>query len=119
MQEDRFIRAKREEGRIGEGGWRPGLGPLVVVVLGVVFVLGAIVLGVTTGIGFLFAVPVGVVLLAAGLVMFRGKVARVATVCPECNARVPVPEHIVEFNCPNCGSRLEVGRAGDVHRRAA
>ncbi len=119
MQEDRFIRAKRAEGRQGEGGWRPGLGPLVGVVLAGVLLLAAVILGVTTGIGFLFAVPVGVVALVVALLMFRGKPARTETLCPNCNARVPVPGHIAEFDCPNCGGRLEVGGAGDVHRRAA
>ena len=41
---------------------------------------------------------------------------RAATVCPNCNARVGVPEHIAEFNCPACGTRLEVGAGGDVRR---
>jgi DNA-directed RNA polymerase subunit RPC12/RpoP len=117
MQEDRFVKAKRAEGRVAEGGWRPGLGPLVGVVLCLIALLAVIILGVTTGIGIVLAVPLGVVIVAAALVLLRWTPGRAGVSCPNCGARVGVPEHITEFDCPACGTRLE--RVGGVVRRVA
>jgi DNA-directed RNA polymerase subunit RPC12/RpoP len=116
MEEDRFIRQKRAAGRIDDGGWSPGVGQLLGVVLCVILALAVLVLGLTTGIGFVFAIPLVLLVLAVGVLLFRGKPRTAATVCPNCNARVDAPAHIAEFDCPNCGSRLEVGPGGDVRR---
>lgn len=118
MQEDRFTRAKRAEGRADEGGWSPGVGQIVGVVLCAILLLAVIILGVTTGIGFVFAIPLVLLAIVVAVVLFRGKAPRAATVCPNCNSRVDVPSHIAEFDCPSCGSRLEVGAGGDVRRVA-
>ena len=116
MEEDRFTKAKRAEGSAGGGGWSPGLGQIVGVVLCVILLLAVIILGVTTGIGFVFAIPLALLVLVVAVLLFRGRAPRAETVCPNCNARVRVPEHIAEFNCPACGGRLEVGPGGAVGR---
>lgn len=116
MQEDKFTKVKRAEGRQDEGGWSPGVGMIVGVVLCVLLVLALIVLGLTTGIGFVFAIPLVLVVVVVAILLFRGKTPRAATVCPNCNARVNAPTHIAEFDCPSCSSRLEVGEGGDVRR---
>ena len=116
MEEDRFTREKRAEAGAGGAGWSPGMGQILGLVLCVILLVAAIVLGVTTGLGFLFAVPLVLLVLVAGILLFRGSTPRVETVCPNCNARVNAPSHIAEFNCPACGTRLEVGAGGDVRR---
>ena len=117
MEEDRFTTRKRDEGGADvDAGWSPGLGQIVGLVLCVILVLAVIILGVTTGIGFVFAIPLVLLVVVAAVLLFRGKTPSVVTVCPGCNARVDAPEHIAEFNCPACGSRLEVGAGGDVRR---
>jgi DNA-directed RNA polymerase subunit RPC12/RpoP len=117
MEEDRFTKAKRAEGRAGDdAGWSPGVGQIVGLVLCAILLLATIILGVTTGIGFVFAIPLVLLVVVVFVVLFRGKPERAATVCPNCNARVNAPAHIAEFNCPACGSRLEVGAGGDVRR---
>jgi hypothetical protein len=112
MQEDRFIKAKRAEGRAGEGGWRPGMGQLVGAVLCVIAALAILILGVTTGLGLVLAVPFALVVVAAALVLSRWTPGRAAVACPACGARVGVPRHITEFDCPACGTRLERGGGG-------
>ncbi len=114
MEEDRFTREKRAEGRADDVGWSPGVGQIVGVVLCAILALAVVILGLTTGIGFVFAIPLVLLVLVVAIVLFRGKPRRVETVCPNCNARVNAPAHIAEFNCPACGSRLEVGAGGDV-----
>ncbi|HEX8556799.1 MAG TPA: hypothetical protein VF668_01785 [Pyrinomonadaceae bacterium] len=117
MEEDRFTRDKRAEGRAAGGaGWSPGVGQIVGLALCVILALATIILGVTTGIGFVFAIPLLLLAVVVAVVLFRGRAARTETVCPNCNARVDVPSHIAEFNCPSCGGRLEVGPGGDVRR---
>jgi len=119
MEEDRFIKEKRAAGRAAEDvGWSPGVGQIVGLVLCVILILAVIILGVTTGIGFVFAIPLVLLALVVAVVLFRGTPRRVKTVCPNCNARVGVPSHIAEFDCPACGTHLEVGAGGDVRRRA-
>ena len=118
MEEDRFTKAKRAEGSAAaDAGWSPGVGQIVGIVLCVLLLLAVLVLGLTTGIGFVFAIPLVLLALVVAVVLFRGKPRRAATVCPNCNARVNAPSHIAEFDCPACGSRLEVGAGGDVRRR--
>jgi len=116
MEEDRFTRQKRAEGGDDDAGWSPGMGQIIGLVLCVLLVLAVIILGVTTGIGFVFAVPLVLLAVVVAVVLFRGKPKSAATVCPECNTMVNAPSHIAEFNCPSCGSRLEVGAGGDVRR---
>src|SRR5215212_3796322 len=116
MQEDRFVRQRRAEGRVRDAGWSPGLGQILGVVLCVILLLAVIILGVTTGIGFVFAIPLVLLIVVVGVLLFRGGAPRAETVCPNCNARVNAPEHIAEFDCPACGTRLEVGAGGDVRR---
>ena len=116
MEEDRFTREKRAEAGAGGAGWSPGMGQILGIVLCVILLLAVIILGVTTGIGFVLAIPLVLLVVVVGILLFRGKTARAETVCPNCNARVGVPEHIAEFNCPACGSRLEVGAGGAVRR---
>jgi DNA-directed RNA polymerase subunit RPC12/RpoP len=119
MEEDRFIKEKRAAGHAAEDvGWSPGVGQIVGLVLCAILVLAVIILGVTTGIGFIFAIPLVLLAAVVAVVLFRGKPRSVETVCPNCNARVGVPSHIAEFDCPGCGSRLEVGEGGDVRLRA-
>ncbi|HEX8145963.1 MAG TPA: hypothetical protein VF591_02080 [Pyrinomonadaceae bacterium] len=116
MQEERFTREKRAAAGVGGAGWSPGMGQILGIVLCVILLLTAIVLGVTTGIGFVLAIPLVLLVVVVGILLFRGGTPRAATVCPNCNARVDAPEHIAEFNCPACGTRLEVGTGGDVRR---
>ena len=118
MQEDRFTREKRAEGRVDDVGWSPGLGQIIGLVLCVLLILAVIILGLTTGIGLVFAIPLVLLAMVVAVVLFRGKPKRAATVCPDCNTMVKVPAHIAEFNCPSCGSRLEVAAVGDVRRLA-
>ena len=114
MEEDRFTREKRAEAGAQGAGWSPGMGQILGIVLCVILLLAAIVLGVTTGIGFVLAIPLVLLVVVVGILLFRGGTPRAATVCPNCNARVNAPAHIAEFNCPACGSRIEVGAGGDV-----
>lgn len=118
MEEDRFTKQKRAEGRADDVGWSPGVGQIVGIVLAALLLLATIILGVTTGIGFVFAIPLVLLVVVVLVVLFRGKPPRALTVCPECNARVNAPAHIAEFNCPSCGIRLEIGAGGDVRRLA-
>ncbi len=116
MEEDRLSKQKRAAGDAEDGGWSPGLGQILGVVLCVILLLAVIVLGVTTGIGFVFAVPLVLLIVVVAVLLFRGKTPRAETVCPNCNARVDAPSHIAEYNCPACGTRLEIGEGGDVRR---
>src|SRR5688500_15836048 len=117
MEEDRFARERRARGgAAADAGWSPGVGQVVGVVLCVILLLAVIILGVTTGIGFVFAIPLVLLAAVVAVVLFRGKPRRTATVCPNCNARVNAPSHIAEFDCPACNTRLEVGAGGDVRR---
>jgi DNA-directed RNA polymerase subunit RPC12/RpoP len=117
MEEDRFTREKRAEAGAGGAGWSPGLGQILGLVLCVILLLAVIILGLTTGIGFVFAVPLVLLVVVVGILLFRGQTPTAETVCPNCNARVNAPSHIAEFDCPACGTRLEVGAGGDVRRR--
>ncbi len=115
MQEERFTREAREAGRT-DTGWSPGVGQILGIALCAILLLAVIILGVTTGIGLVFAVPLVLLLVVVGVLLFRGSTPRAETVCPNCNARVKAPAHIAEFNCPACAARLEVGAGGDVRR---
>jgi ribosomal protein S27AE len=114
MKEEGYVKAKRAAGQADAGGWKPGVGQLLALVLGVLLVVAAVVLGVTTGVGLIVAVPLFVVGLALALLVFRGggRVRRTAVSCPHCGAQVTAPSHISEFDCPNCGGRLETRDSG-------
>jgi predicted RNA-binding Zn-ribbon protein involved in translation (DUF1610 family) len=116
MEEDRFTKAKRAQEGADDVGWSPGLGQILGIALCAILLLAVIILGVTTGIGFVLAVPLVLLVIVVAVLLFRGKAPRAQTVCPVCNARVGAPSHIAEFDCPSCGARLEVGAGGDVRR---
>src|SRR5579885_635911 len=105
--EDRFVNASRAGGRVDEGRWRLGFGLMVGLVLCLIELLAIIILGVTTGIGLVLAVPFVAVVIVAALILFRAGATAVKTVCPVCNARFDEPKHLSEFDCPSCGSHLE------------
>lgn len=107
MEEDRFTRAKRAEGGQGEGGWRPGVGQLLGLVIGAILLLAALVLGVTTGVGMLVLVLLGMVVIVVLLTLVRGGRKEAAGACPHCGAAFNFPSHLSEFNCPSCGKRVE------------
>jgi hypothetical protein len=116
MEEDRFTVRKRAEAGAGGAGWSPGVGQILGIVLCVILLLAVLILGLTTGIGFVMAIPLVLLVVVVGVLLFGGGAPRAETVCPNCNARVGAPEHIAEFDCPACGTRLEVGAGGDVRR---
>jgi Flp pilus assembly protein TadB len=107
MEEDRFTRAKRAEETAGEGGWRPGVGQLVGLVIGAILLLAALILGVTTGIGMVVLVLLGLVVIVVLLALMRGGRKEAAGACPHCGAAFNFPSHMSEFNCPSCGKRVE------------
>ena len=107
MEEDRFTKAKRAEGTAGGAGWRPGVGQLVGLVIAAVCFLAAIILGVTTGVGLLVLVIMGLFVIIMALVLLRGGRKGAAGACPHCGAAFNFPSHMSEFNCPSCGRRLE------------
>ena len=113
MKEEGYVKAKRAEGRVDDSGWKPGVGQLLGLVLGALLVIAAIILGVTTSLPFILAVPVGLVGLVLAVLVFRGAgPRRVTAPCPHCGATVNVPSHISEFDCPNCGRRMETRDSG-------
>jgi predicted RNA-binding Zn-ribbon protein involved in translation (DUF1610 family) len=107
MAENRFTEEKRAAATPDESQWSPGFGPLLLIVLCGVLLIAAIILGVTTGIGLLFAIPLGVLALVVAMVMVRGRSRKTASACPHCGRRINLPSHLAEFNCPNCGQRIE------------
>ncbi|HEX7956610.1 MAG TPA: hypothetical protein VF508_06695, partial [Pyrinomonadaceae bacterium] len=79
MEEDRFTKAKRAEGSAGDGGWSPGVGQIVGIALCAILLLAVIILGVTTGIGFVFAIPLVLLVVVVAVLLFRGGAPRVET----------------------------------------
>src|SRR3712207_2563521 len=117
MREDKHTAAKKAVDGVDAGGWKPGMGQLLALALCLLLIIAAVVLGVTTGIGLLFAVPLVALVIVIGLVLFRGKakVARLsAGPCPYCGTPVNVPEHIAEMDCPACQKRIEINETGIV-----
>lgn len=116
MSENRFTEEKRASGAPDTAQWSPGFGPLLLVVLCGVLLIAAIILGVTTGVGLLFAIPLGVLALVAAAVLVRGHARKTAAACPHCGKRINYPPHMMEFNCPACGQRIEASdRRGLTH----
>ena len=114
MEEEKFVKDRRQVTGTNEGGWSPGMGQLLGLVLSLILLIASIVLGVTTGLGIIFAVPVGVVALAIAFLVLRGRSSpgTRGVACPHCGARVQVESHIAEVGCPSCGKQIEVGGAG-------
>ena len=119
MKEEGYVKAKRAAGQSDAGGWKPGIGQLLALVLAALLIIAAIVLGVTTGMGLILAVPLVVVALAAALFVFRGggRARRATATCPHCGAQVTAPSHISEFDCPSCGGRMETRDSGLLRAR--
>jgi endogenous inhibitor of DNA gyrase (YacG/DUF329 family) len=107
MPEDRFTENKRAAATPDVSQYSPGFGPLLLIVVCGVILIAAVILGVTTGIGPLFAIPVALVALGVAFVLLRGRRPRAASSCPHCGRRVDFPPHMAEFNCPACGQRIE------------
>lgn len=118
MSENRFTAEKRASGTPDAGGWSPGFGPLLLIVLGCVLLIVFIILGVTTGITFLFAIPFVLVGLGIAVLLMRGHVKKSARACPHCGERINFPPHMSEFNCPNCGNRIEGPKDHGLSRAA-
>ena len=78
--------------------------------LSAIIIIGVIVLGVTTGIGLVLAVPLFLVALTIPLLVFRGRSAanRVQSTCPYCGSAIKTPDHIAELSCPACGNKIEI-----------
>jgi ribosomal protein S27AE len=118
VKEEGYVKAKRAAGQTDAGGWKPGVGQLLALALGALLVIAAIILGVTTGVGLIVAVPLVVVALVVALFVFRGgRRRRAAAACPHCGAQVSVPSHISEFDCPSCGGRMETRESGVLRDR--
>ncbi|HZI17665.1 MAG TPA: hypothetical protein VEY09_03630 [Pyrinomonadaceae bacterium] len=118
MSENRFTEEKRAAGTPDTAQWSPGFGPLLLIVLCGVLLIAAVILGLTTGIGPLFAVPVVLAALGAAFVLMRGRRPKTGAACPHCGRRVSYPPHMSEFDCPSCGRRIEAPAGRDLRRAA-
>ena len=116
MREDKHTAAKKAVAGVDAGGWKPGMGQLLGLALCLLLVIAAVVLGLTTGIGVLFAVPLVALVIVIALVLFRGKKAprQLAGPCPFCGAPVKAAAHIAELDCPACSRRIEIRDGGIV-----
>ncbi len=114
MEEEKFVKDRRDIRGTNEGGWKPGVGPLLGVVLSLLLLIASIVLGVTTGLGLIFAVPLGLIAIIVGFLFLRGRASpdMIAAACPNCGATVRAPSHISEVACPACGKQVDVRAVG-------
>lgn len=114
MEEEKFVKDRRRVTGTNEGGWSPGMGQLLGLVLSLILLVAAIVLGVTTGLGIIFAVPVGVVAVALAFLVLRGRSSpeTKGVACPHCGTSVEVASHIAQVGCPKCGRQIEMDGAG-------
>jgi DNA-directed RNA polymerase subunit RPC12/RpoP len=119
MKEESFVKARREQTGTNEGGWKPGLGQLLGLFIAVLLLLGSVILGVTTSLGLIFAIPVAVLAVAIAFLVFKGGAAPrlIRAACPHCGATVRFPSHISETGCPSCGQQV-VLRGGRLDRAA-
>ena len=117
MKEEAYVKARRAETGTNEGGWKPGIGQLLGLVIALLLLIGSIILGITTSLGLLFAIPLGVLALAVAFLIFNGGATprMIRSACPHCGATVRVPSHISEVGCPACGAQIEL-REGGLHR---
>lgn len=115
MREEGFVKERRAQTGTNEGGWKPSMAGLLGLALSVVLLVGSIILGVTTGIGLLFAIPLAVLAIGIAVVVLRGRASPESRTlaCPACGARVRAASHIAETACPSCGRRIETGARGD------
>ena len=109
MEEDRFTRNRREAGTQQASGWKPGGLHFLALALSFVLLILALVLGLTSGVGFIITVPLVLVALVIPVVMFLGygRPRRIAGDCAFCGATVTTESHIAELDCPSCGKRIE------------
>lgn len=117
MKEEDFVKARREQEGADDGGWKPGIGQLLGVVIALILIVGSIILGLTTGIGLVFAVPIAVVGIVIGFLFLKGgaRPRMISAPCPYCGTTVVVPSHISEVGCESCGAQVEV-RQGRLYR---
>ena len=110
MEEERYVKAKRAAEGEQERGWKPGGGQMLGLGLALILLVASIVLGLTTGVGLIFAVPLAVVAVGLGLMVLRGgaRPRMISAACPKCGAGVSVPSHISETSCASCGARVEL-----------
>ena len=110
MEEEGFVKAKRAVEGESERGWKPGGGQMLGLALSLILIVASIILGVTTGVGLMFAVPLAVVAIGLAFLVLRGgaKPRMISAACPQCGAGVSVPSHISETSCPSCGARVEL-----------
>lgn len=109
MEEDRFTRNRREAGAPEPSGWKPGGLQLLGLALSFLLLIAALVLGLTSGVGFIVTVPLVLIALIIPVMMFMGagRPRRIAGACPFCGAMVTTQAHIAELDCPSCTKRIE------------
>lgn len=109
MEEEKIVRNRKETEQTDDTGWKPGLGQLLGIVFILLLLLGAIIAGVSTGMGLVVAVPLVVVAIVAAFLVFRGGATPRSrnSRCPYCGALVTTATHIAEINCPSCNRRVE------------
>lgn len=111
MEEDRFTKNRRsaDAGANTVSGWRPSALHLLAFALSFVLLIVAIVLGLTTGVGFVITIPLVVValIIPVGIFLGYGRTRKIRGTCPSCGAAVTVESHIAELDCPACRQRIE------------
>lgn len=114
MREENFVKERRARTGTNEGGWKPSTAGLLGLALSGLLLVTSIVLGVTTGVGLLVAVPLAVLAIGIALVTLRGRAspAMRTLTCPSCGAGVEVASHIAEVSCPSCGTQVEAPARG-------
>ena len=110
MEEDRYVRAAREQRGVEGGGWKPSVAVFLGMALLFLLLILVIVLGVTTGMGFVFAIPLLLIAIIIPFLIFTGALnpRAIRGLCPYCGARVRTRSHLAEFSCPKCGKQIEV-----------
>ena len=110
MREDKYTKAARDEAPQTRSGWSPSLGQLLGLALSSIIIILVIVLGFTTGIGLIFAIPLVLFALIVPLLLFRGPFTpnKIQSLCPYCGSQIKIPDHIPELDCPGCNKHLEV-----------
>ena len=114
MREEDFVKERRARTGTNEGGWKPSTAGLLGLVLSVLLLIASIVLGLTTGIGLLIAIPLAVIAVGIAVVTLRGRASpEMRTLkCSSCGTSVSVGSHIDEVDCPSCGRQIEARAIG-------